>query len=170
MLPTPPAWGFSIFCDDIRQELHGKYSIIGVYASDLIFEGNFPLIIPKLGIVVKYYERADTKFSSDVILSVHMPSDADRPQSISKTIPRSAFASTPIDEAMPMHNGDDVVPMVSITVPFLLSPVFINSGGRIKVRATVGDEVVRLGTLIIRQAKEDESKALLADASQQTKS
>src|SRR5260221_12989855 len=42
--------GFTIFCDDIREEVNGKVSLIGCYGADLRILGNqFPILLPKLG-------------------------------------------------------------------------------------------------------------------------
>ena len=35
------------FCDDIRQEINGKYSLIGCYTDDIIVD-KFPTVLPKL--------------------------------------------------------------------------------------------------------------------------
>ena len=37
---------FTTFCDDIRQEIGGKLSYMGVYSSDL-YVGGFPITLPK---------------------------------------------------------------------------------------------------------------------------
>jgi len=37
----------AIFCDDIRQEVNGKYTLTGVYGETLLASG-FPLVLPKL--------------------------------------------------------------------------------------------------------------------------
>lgn len=42
----------TIFCDDIRHEINGKTSFIGVYSGDL-FVKTFPVILPKLCLAVK---------------------------------------------------------------------------------------------------------------------
>ena len=41
-------FGVTIFSDDVRQEVSGKISIIGVYQNRLIIEGKPPQVLPKL--------------------------------------------------------------------------------------------------------------------------
>jgi len=42
----------TIFCDDIRHEIGGKLSYIGVYSSSM-YVNKFPAILPKIGLSVK---------------------------------------------------------------------------------------------------------------------
>jgi hypothetical protein len=35
LLPSPDVWGYTIFCDDIREEIGGKVSLIGIYAGTM---------------------------------------------------------------------------------------------------------------------------------------
>jgi len=42
----------AIFCDDIREEVDGKHTLVGVYGSHLI-SSEFPGIVAKLGILVR---------------------------------------------------------------------------------------------------------------------
>lgn len=41
----------AVYADDIRQELDGKISIIGVYRGQMIFP-SFPAVLPRMGIIV----------------------------------------------------------------------------------------------------------------------
>ena len=42
---------FSIVCDDVREEVGGKLSIIGLYQEEIIF-GKIPAMLPKLAFVI----------------------------------------------------------------------------------------------------------------------
>ena len=48
----------TLFCDDIRHEMGGKLSFIGVY-SDSLFVNAFPVTLPKLCLFVKVVIPAD---------------------------------------------------------------------------------------------------------------
>jgi hypothetical protein len=48
----------TIFCDDIRQEIGGKLSLIGIY-SGALFVPAFPATLPKLCLLVKVLTPAD---------------------------------------------------------------------------------------------------------------
>jgi hypothetical protein len=49
------------YCDDIRQEVGNKFSLIGCYAADLIVP-SFPAVLPKLCAHIKVYTSADRPF------------------------------------------------------------------------------------------------------------
>lgn len=49
-------YAHAVYCDDIREEISGKISLIGVY-SDTLFSPKFPTFMPKLCAVV--YARTD---------------------------------------------------------------------------------------------------------------
>ena len=46
------AFGLTIFCDDIRSEIDGKISLIGCYTGRMMIGGEFPVILPKLGLSI----------------------------------------------------------------------------------------------------------------------
>ena len=48
----------TLFCDDIRQEVAGKVSFIGVYSSNLLVQ-DFPVVLPKLCLAIKLVAAAD---------------------------------------------------------------------------------------------------------------
>lgn len=53
----------TVFCDDIRQEVNGKLSLIGVYGGNMLVPA-FPVIIPKLCLLVKILAPADDPINS----------------------------------------------------------------------------------------------------------
>ncbi len=53
----------TIFCDDIRHEVGGKLSYIGVYSSSM-YVNKFPAILPKIGLSVKVISPAEQPLRS----------------------------------------------------------------------------------------------------------
>lgn len=47
---SAPVYGTSVFCDDIRNEIDGKVSLIGCYGPAIQLPAPPPIILPKLGI------------------------------------------------------------------------------------------------------------------------
>jgi hypothetical protein len=45
-------YGHVVFCDDVRQEIDGKLTLVGVYNGNLTVFGEFPAVLPKLCLVV----------------------------------------------------------------------------------------------------------------------
>lgn len=71
-----------LFCDDVRQEINGKFILIGVYESGILFpeKTKFPVRLPSLGFFCRFmlepgdkqFDEVEFKFSLDgkPILSV----------------------------------------------------------------------------------------------------
>lgn len=54
------------FCDDIRQELGNKFSLMGCYGPSM-FVRSFPAVLPKLCVQVKAYSPIDRPFTKFII-------------------------------------------------------------------------------------------------------
>src|SRR4051812_10402904 len=68
------AWGTTIFCEDIRAEVGGKITFVGVYPSEMQVHVPFPFTMPKFGLWVRYIEAPNT-FSGDGMLYVWLPGE-----------------------------------------------------------------------------------------------
>ena len=147
------AWGFTLFCDDLRQELSGKFSLMGLYTVDMVFPVDFPVTVSKIVFFVKYYEVKGA-FSEDLELKIYFPwDDSDKP-SISQTIKRSNMAG--VSQKHPQIE-DDAERINMINVPIILSPFTAISEGDIRVRITCGDVTTRLGRLILRKVTPEDN-------------
>ena len=56
---SPEAYGYTIFCDDIRAEVGGKLTYVGSYSGTMLVHGSFPTIVPKLALGMVYLQRRD---------------------------------------------------------------------------------------------------------------
>jgi len=62
MQENTPTFEYAIVCDDIRHEIGDKFSLIGVYGSDICV-ARIPFSFPKLGAVISYRNmRAGDRF------------------------------------------------------------------------------------------------------------
>jgi len=148
------SWGFSLFCDDIRAEVGGKMSVMGVYQADMVFPPvqEFPITIPKFGILFKYYETKDA-FTEDVVIRVLFPGDSKEAPSITIPFPRANLISS----EPPYPVEEDQQRVFNLTFPILLAPCVIKQEGFVKVRVICGDRTTNLGSLMIRKARADEN-------------
>lgn len=61
-----PKFNYAIICDDIRQEVGNKISLIGIYPKD-IFVTKLPFTLPKLCFAINYdYIKGGDTFSIDL--------------------------------------------------------------------------------------------------------
>jgi len=135
--------GFSIFCDDIREELRGKVSFMGIYGGDLILSTPPPVHLPKLMVAVNYYERPGES-TEPVELRLYLPGDDPASPAIRVPLPVEEMRAGPIPSD---PEADD--PLIGCKVAVQMAPVLLKQEGRIKVRAYRGDDEIRLGSLLI---------------------
>jgi hypothetical protein len=148
------SWGFSLFCDDIRGEIGGKMSAMGIYQTDLIFPPlpDFPFTIPKFCILIKYYELLNA-FTDDISVRVFLPGDAKDSPTVTLPFLRSTLGAT---QPLPPLE-DDQERLFNLTFPLMLSPCTFKQEGFLKVRVVCGSTTTNLGSVMIRRARPDEN-------------
>jgi hypothetical protein len=151
--PTLP-YGFVTFCDDIRLEIGGKKTLVGVYDSGMTLIGSAPLRVPRLqAIVVLRTELMRLPLTGCVAIK-HSISD--------RVLVSTDFNITefPATTAAPIENNEiDPVGFYQQWWGFELSDIVIDQPCRIKVRAYIGGDEIRLGALNIDFAPNDAEQA-----------
>lgn len=139
------AYGTVIFCDDIRFEQQGTYSLIGCYGPEIRIPAEFPVTLPKLGILVQL--RIPPKDQKSILkIGIFVPGttadggatilyDLAKPQALPKT--SSAAAASDTEMVMYMNH------------PLLYSPFNLPSPGAIIVRLFIDEKSTLLGSLNI---------------------
>lgn len=144
---TDTTFGYTIFCDDIRNEVGGKHSYIGIYNGELFIAGDFPTTLPKLGLAI-HFKEPHYASTDPVTFKIFMPEDAEDAASIE--------GSLPIDEARKeaalLNPTKEPGKMISMQMHVVLSPLPLNGPGRIKIRAYRGGREFKLGTLRLSKA------------------
>lgn len=139
--------GTAIFCDDIRDEVGGKKALMGVYRGVLFYKEKLPIVLPRLGIFVRYFEEVGF-FRDDIQINVWFPGNEYDSPGHQVKIERNTISPNPSfkveDEPFP-----DSTPRTQFDIPILISPYVIERNGIIRVRAICGDTVTGLGTLQI---------------------
>ena len=151
-LDIPEVFGHTIFCDDIRYEIGGKRSYIGVYSTTLYIHSDFPALLPKFCFDVLYSQRHEKVLLDAVKILIFLPGDDENPSiegeiSADETKRMTELAranSTPID----LKNQ----PVTVMRGTFQFSPFVIQKPGPIKVRAVREGKLVRLGALSVMAA------------------
>ena len=67
-------YAYVTYCDDIRHEVDGKFSLMGVYGKNLLVFGDFPITLPKFIIVINYLDDPDNPPDS-IKIRVYFPGD-----------------------------------------------------------------------------------------------
>jgi hypothetical protein len=154
-LPLPDIFGNTVFCEDIRQEVDGKFIYIGVYTGPIIFHVPLPAIIPNLAFAVTLSQRKSI-FVSRVGLRIFLPGDTDNAASIQGELGETAegaFNAQLSAESETLHpdaqtpSSEESYPTISATLRF--SQIHVKQPGLIRVRAIVRDNIVRLGSIAV---------------------
>src|ERR1700754_1664194 len=142
-------YGYSIFCDDIRNDPGGKLSFVGCYNGVIFISGRFPLVLPKLCVHTHILSPACQPFSS-IVVRCYLPGD------------EKPFCEEPI-ETPERHDQTELVahlktdtgaPLFIVAATSLIfTPLELRSAGLMRVRAVVdAEQEIRLGSLRIEHA------------------
>lgn len=142
--------GDTVFCDDIRQEIGGKFSYIGVYRGAINISATLPVALPKLAMAISYAERPGES-DEPVELRCYLPGDKDSKPSLRFDLPVEQMRATAPPED---PETDDQYWIVVVMAQF--APARIVKEGRIKVRAYRGDTEIRLGSIPVRVVPPEE--------------
>jgi len=142
-------YGYSIFCDDIRNEPGGKLSFIGCYNGVIFISSQFPLVLPKLCVHTHIFSPATRPFGS-IAVRCYLPGD------------EKPFFEEPIEtpeyrdqtDLVANLKTDTGAPLFIVAATSLIfTPLELRSSGLMRVRAVVdSDQEIRLGSLRIEHA------------------
>lgn len=137
------ASGFAVFCDDIRVELGGKFTLVGVYGSAMLVAGEPPYQIPKFGIYLTYSEASNDS-ALPLAVEIYVPGDARKKPSHVFEIPAPPREMDPISV---MDEGRKI----EVQIPIVLAPFNIPLDGTLDVRMRRGSEIIPLGKLLVQK-------------------
>jgi hypothetical protein len=133
----------TVFCDDIRHEVGGKLSYIGVY-SGMLFVPTFPATLSKLCLAMNVLTPADRPFAK---LTVRLLKDEDvLVEGTLDDAQLSAAVDLPTDDAMAK---DRILALQSIIV---FSPFVLEGPCTLRVRAETEEGELRGLGLRVEQA------------------
>lgn len=136
--------GYCLFCEDIRYEQNGKFSLMGNFGNSLFLLGAFPIILPKFCLYLSYFQRREDGFQ-DIRLEVVLSSKNSDIIVWESIVPSAALESAPMSEDI--EESDD--PVIAIHLPLEIHNFVISASGRIRVYAHRGEERLRIGSLVI---------------------
>lgn len=142
--PVAPG-GHTIFCDDIRHEVTGKTTLVGVYNNHLVITGTLPVTLPQIFAAITLRLTPPDKpirpvvkiFRSDEAEPIFVI-EADIEPTDAQLIPTHAPNLEP-----------DAVTFMQMGFAAQIQGLVIDKPFALKVRAFIGDDEVRLGSLQI---------------------
>ena len=140
----------SIYCDDIRQEISGQRTFVGVY-SGALFVKSLPVTLPKFCVLLKFSFPPDCNFN-EVIFRVFNGDEMLGEFQIGKD---KLFKI--IEGLLPTDN-DGHEQVVVIQAQFAFSPMHIGEPTVIRVRVIADGHEIKGAALSIRDAPEKEDQ------------
>jgi hypothetical protein len=142
-------FGYSIFCDDIRNEVGGKLSFIGCYNAVMFVSSTFPLVLPKFCAHMTVLTDISQPFLS-VVARCYLPGEIEPvvEEKINTPDPAGQLELAAKAERHPEPR------YIAVSASLILSPIHIQEPGLIRIRAVVdgGPEEMKLGSLRVVQA------------------
>jgi hypothetical protein len=138
----------TLFCDDIRHEVSGKLTFVGVYSSHL-FVPKFPITLPKLCLAVKVISPGSQPLEA---LSLRIFRNDETLQKIDVDEQQLATASDSVDQIAESQREGAVQ-----TAQFFLvfSPIQFDAPCTLVVRAQTESGELRGLSLQVQQAAQD---------------
>jgi hypothetical protein len=151
-----PPYGYTIFCDDVREEVGNKISFMGIYRGHLIAKGPLPITLPKLCMIMTYCESRETALrrSGNIIFNIFLPGDAEDVPSVALDFPFEEARNNALAQALPDQSDPDIESLVRIDVPCVVAPFVIQRAGILKIRAKFDNDVIKIGALRIDHVPE----------------
>ncbi|WP_137754409.1 hypothetical protein [Sphingopyxis sp. L1A2A] len=133
--------GHVVFCDDIREEIGGKRTFVGVYGNFLVISAVGPVTLPQLCAAISL--RIDPPTAPTAVTVRIFRSDGDE-------LLFEASAEFPPTPSNPSPFGDEnSVSFIELFVPARMQNLVITQDCAIKVRAFIGDDEIRLGAIVV---------------------
>lgn len=144
--PSFPS-GFVTFCDDIRHEVTGKMTLVGVYNGQMIVGGTLPITLPQICAVITFRFLPPSE-PMKLAIKVFM-SGQDEPLFMMETEINPAEAETAVTEVVPSEDDPHKITFARMVITPQIQGLMITEACTLKVRAYIGDDEIRLGALPI---------------------
>ena len=140
------------YCDDIRQEVGNKLSLLGIFRGTL-FVPSFPVTLPKLAILVAVATDVDEPFQRLEVRVEYEDQVVASTGDLIASIEEANAPSSTIEEL-----DDSIRRRMEFQLAFVLSPFHVEKPSKIRIAAETENGVIRGNALLIRGA--DSSRAM----------
>jgi hypothetical protein len=145
---TPDVFGYTVFCDDIRQEANGKLIFIGVYQGTMLINADFPQTLSKLSLSLHVIMKTELA-KPPIKLRIFVPGDeesssveAELGETEEGGLQRAAAENS---KALGIPVEDHIHTVFFANMSF--ENFVIKEPGRIRVRVDIDGKRYKLGSL-----------------------
>ena len=143
---------FTLYCDDLRHEMSGKTTIVGVYGSELIV-AELPAVLPAFFIVTHVWTPRDKPFRK-LVFRVLFDADVMSEEEFNfEELSKAMGSDSPNSEG---EGGNGV--RRSLRRILRLSPFLVEKQGMLRVRIETEDGEMRTSALRLRLPTDEERK------------
>lgn len=147
---APEIFGHTIFCDDIRQEISGKWIYIGVYQGSLLLNSDFPQTLAKFCFSINMIMKRELA-KPPIKLRIFVPGDDEAP-SIEAELGETKEgglhqAAAAASEALGIPTEDQIHTVFFANLVF--ENFVLKEAGRVRVRADIDGKRYKLGSLLV---------------------
>lgn len=133
--------GYSVFCDDIRQEINGKLTLVGCYQGSIIFFSEAPSQYPKFCIFPTIQIPSELDFEYFNIYIEVVKDDGTSEIVFDTGEQKNEFTPDP-------NNSTDPDSFLAISTNIIFSPFNFSEIKMIRVRARIDEgDPIKLGAL-----------------------
>lgn len=136
--------GYTLFCEDVRHEVDGKITMVGVLGAEIVLQADLPSTLPQLSVWVIFCEALNDSFDS-LTIELALPG-----RSYEDAIIRAEFPSEQAQREPILDDVDADELRAVMNFQFKLGPIVIDQPGRIRVRAIRNGLAIPLGSMLIR--------------------
>jgi hypothetical protein len=137
-------YGYTFFADDVRQELFGKISLMGIYGNTLVVS-ELPTVIPKMFFITYAAFPLNHKVSN-AKLQIYLPEDSDAPSIVVELQGWEVEPDTRPPE-LPFPDAEILYPRISYQT---LAPLVIKQEGYLRLRVAYDEGRLRVGALEVQ--------------------
>jgi hypothetical protein len=141
-------YGHVVFCDDVRREIDGKLTLVGVYSGNLTVFGGFPAVLPRLCVVTWLNGPLADLMTCTKITLAGAPLGDVRPELELGEKPKPSFTSK-----------DAARRQLTAILPLI--PCTLYEAGAIVVNAETETGMLTIGKLEVTVAPAEESSAVV---------
>lgn len=128
------------YCDDVRQEIGNKYSLMGCYGSDM-YLAEIPAVLPKLCAQIRIQTTKDSPFAKVVV----------RAEFNEEVISEIELPPEHLSESQASLDLDDDTRSIVLMVIMSFSPLAVPEPGKLRIKVETEEGIVEGSTLKLQK-------------------
>lgn len=156
--PSLPS-GFVVYCDDIRQEVGGKITLVGAYADEMTIFEVAPVVLPQLRALVVCRFPPNSPPNGARVKVIYTRKGEEDVTLLDADLGVDYDNDEPIEEPLTdeTSNGPDTFSFGELRTLISLNGIRILGPGFVRTRIMIGEDEVRLGALEVKLQPTSES-------------